>query len=1244
LQVFYVNRGYFFHLDYELSLQSVRQLQRAIRDETGIGTEEQMLLTPNGTKMECDKRVSSYEQHFSMSKPVYLYARPTKNEKETMSISQQRDEISREIMSSIELGEQFLRMKDATSQYLKLSDHSQAIVKVAESTVTSTARIVQEHINLNGGWSAMVASINDAVMKLEKKHKRFDLHVVKLAELTEKTTDLMAGFEDCIEQLKKISLPASMQVNGGECTLYEWISASDPNHSMQELLQEAQEQLALINNTDVEAIRSELRILQELSYKSDNKEIRGINKRISQIEHSLSTLSDYKEIIVKQARTIRQDNPKGMTEYVLKDMVDKHRALIMGMHDVLKKMNESSIVFYKSKGEVLDNVRSRLFGWVMTCSEKISTVNSMLVVFEEKFHGLKQRIDVIRQIKETPLMFATCVTEVLRRKQLQKEFRAWHQSNTERAHTFTGEENQLRTVFAAKLEKHFLRVIFQGMFDKLPVFFVKHVPEFDQQLPEIDTEYYKELRKTVGSLESVLRITSPQVHMRLSGRPSSLVSVQSQPLLRYAKHFSRDESFISYEQNSNLTTNIQNAFPSSAWLNHDTDVDMSPCPEPSILMMQAPARRESNPFLAGQRLPSLHDIHEGQEPSHFLSHSVKSAPICIPSASRSSPRDDKPERVSCSSNEDCLVDSKEEREQFAIDDISTRSQMMEVLRPMLDELRALKADLEDTKSTLDVYRGTMEGDGQDILDKVTACHINIVATINEHHEKELEEEKDMIAALEEKIASLQKTIEEREEQIASRDGQIDGLREIEADRDEKIKELTEELAGADARQKEATDEIFKKLIIEYELAKDREASDFRETIEEKEEAIRQLQREMDKKQIEIEKLKKGPGAEEYRQIIEAEIRANMEKEFKSRIDLLSKGLEQKKEDSIARMRKDVEFEHKKREAEKDIEYRLAMFERDLLRSSSSSELLEEVKKSVGEQKEKLLQDGHFSPFFITSPRASPRKPLTKVPSMSGSLVGSLASLTSPTPESPMNVTESFNTNFNLSVTIAIQEFATPPHVIIPPESSEIVLPKIIAPGDLTPKKEEKEPKSDGEGSKDDEKKKSTMKKSASTPIMEQSFIPGYNSTRVSEKSEDSRLEPVTEAPDGQHCVAVQTKISQRAMDFMVSLNDIREGSTVLVVWDDRHNSYILFCMSNYIHFVKETSVRRLGLSNNTQESNSRKNWVLARVAHVDLCVIKKSTNRYMLPVDTQVYRVDVHPIALDTTAFNTTTIPSLRAS
>lgn len=50
-----------------------------------------------------------------------------------------------------------------------------------------------------------------------------------------------------------------------------------------------------------------------------------------------------------------------------------------------------------------------------------------------------------------------------------------------------------------------------------------------------------------------------------------------------------------------------------------------------------------------------------------------------------------------------------------------------------------------------------------------------------------------------------------------------------------------------------------------------------------------------------------------------------------------------------------------------------------------------------------------------------------------------------------------------------------PHVMIPAET-EIVLPKIIAPGDITPKKEEKEPKSDGEGKKGDEEKRGMKKR------------------------------------------------------------------------------------------------------------------------------------------------------------------------
>ncbi|ETN70194.1 hypothetical protein NECAME_05015 [Necator americanus] len=97
------------------------------------------------------------------------------------------------------------------------------------------------------------------------------------------------------------------------------------------------------------------------------------------------------------------------------------------------------------------------------------------------------------------------------------------------------------------------------------------------------------------------------------------------------------------------------------------------------------------------------------------------------------------------------------------------------------------------------------------------------------------------------------------------------------------------------------------------------------------------------------------------------------------------------------------------------------------------------------------------------------------------------------------------------------------------------------------------------------------------------------------------------------------------MDRMVAVEDIVEGSTVLVIWNDRHNAYMLFSSSTYSHFVKESSVRRLGLAT-TLPNVPRRNWILGKVSHLDLCIIRKADNRYRLPVDTRVYRVDVEPL------------------
>jgi len=50
----------------------------------------------------------------------------------------------------------------------------------------------------------------------------------------------------------------------------------------------------------------------------------------------------------------------------------------------------------------------------------LDRANKKLVVFEEKYSGLRQRLDLVRQIKEAPNIYMLAVPEVIRREELRK--------------------------------------------------------------------------------------------------------------------------------------------------------------------------------------------------------------------------------------------------------------------------------------------------------------------------------------------------------------------------------------------------------------------------------------------------------------------------------------------------------------------------------------------------------------------------------------------------------------------------------------------------------------------------------------------------------------------------------------------------------------------------------------------------------------------------------------------------------
>lgn len=117
----------------------------------------------------------------------------------------------------------------------------------------------------------------------------------------------------------------------------------------------------------------------------------------------------------------------------------------------------------------------------------------MLIVFEDKYNGLFQRLSLVRQIKEAPVIYMTAVAEVIRRGALRKEFASWMTAHVEKSSAFISEENKLRSSFYDKLKKHFLHQIFSGLSDQVPKFCSEN-PQFDSNLPNVPKEHLQQLR------------------------------------------------------------------------------------------------------------------------------------------------------------------------------------------------------------------------------------------------------------------------------------------------------------------------------------------------------------------------------------------------------------------------------------------------------------------------------------------------------------------------------------------------------------------------------------------------------------------------------------------------------------------------------------------------------------------------------------------------------------------------------
>ena len=91
----------------------------------------------------------------------------------------------------------------------------------------------------------------------------------------------------------------------------------------------------------------------------------------------------------------------------------------------------------------------------------------------------------------------------------------------------------------------------------------------------------------------------------------------------------------------------------------------------------------------------------------------------------------------------------------------------------------------------------------------------------------------------------------------------------------------------------------------------------------------------------------------------------------------------------------------------------------------------------------------------------------------------------------------------------------------------------------------------------------------------------------------------------------------------IAIRDFQVGDLVLIILDERHDNYVLFTVSPTLYFLHSESLAALDLK--PASGASRRPWVLGKVMEKEYCQAKKAQNRFKVPLGTKFYRVKAVP-------------------
>uniref|UniRef100_A0A1I7TWI2 ATG11 domain-containing protein n=1 Tax=Caenorhabditis tropicalis TaxID=1561998 RepID=A0A1I7TWI2_9PELO len=1296
--IFYMDKGHIMVIELNIIL-----------DESGVA--------PDGVK-----NLSDFNGIGTPTCPVYLFLksgfeRDTQNCSDVTYIFQMIDD-------AVEQAQYILKNEDPLKVYMELPERAKNCRKVCGESLQMCATLVEQHRFLHKGWMALINNLDSSVSRMDKRGRRFRQINEKMDELIEKSETLLLNYADVVEQLRRIEVPmeilikpaplmastTSPIVSEEKCTLFDFIARADPNASLDDLPELVHEKIRQLKEHNVNTVYTTLKSVNEQSKNQEFRDFKGINKRFSQLEFSLKNCEERKEKVHRLVSAI-VETPRINDQSMLPKLIAEHRQCMQIIFDNFVEFRNMVRVFDQSKQEILRNLRTRMSGFVVQNYDRLRNVFNDIVQYEYKGNAVRIHMDLIGQIRDAPILYSQSVSEIVRRRLLKAELEEWHADHSNKCSQFSSDEEKNREQLGRKLKKHFLHALFPGLFDNLPEFYVKApLEKFDSDLPNIAKDYIKELRDAIPELEPYLKVTVPNVIAKLAtkgGKPHPPFGT------------TRVESFLT-EEPMRMARSHFNYSP-AAWLSEDGG-DSSPIPQ--TLMCRSPDNimRESQcrsiPYV-----PSLQQLEGLDSPAPG-----SSAPISIPNATAS------------------RIQFKQSGRQMSSQDLHHVGSAVSSDTSLLGHETPVKMD-ETVMMKQSEHQSNMSGSNDsidslmDVYEHINFSAEDILDGLSDHT-AELEDAVKRLAKMQDLVSNIQprneklfkylqqtaprdfkliihngdklkNRIKELGESVEILEVELETKKSTETDLEAKLAEMTA------SRQKEIEEtqaECIKRMSVEFELMTDSMSRQSKELIESKDREIEELKAKLEKQTLAHEKaLRNDPYTEEYKKNLTAEIRAEVEKEFKQRIEVITKAVECKKDEAFARQEKTLEIENRVLSSENEVKSKkLEKMNREieqlesLIRQMPDGEdilsefnALKESQPSVQikdrfaairskmdrsmdsrclDNNKVLLIDNILKIHKLqqlVDERLKYRDVIKNQPG--GDQV--LQCLEATTPSVPVDMDAFWkelsanNGSFDEAgrkiskiqeldmETVWLQAIvrANPSGPCVRDISAEthkenhqkdVETVTSIAMMDIFMDHDREEIKklartmqmwmntyvtglrSAGAYAIEDSPKlkecsskyKSMALKTSSYNVMEESFFQpmAASTTQITTSPADVSFEVERSS---QTTVCTQTRLCLPTMNLLVSVQDIKVGSAVLVLWHNAHNAYVIFCASANRYFVKESSIRRLGI--NTQDAATRRNWIIARVVRSDSCSIKKPVNRYNLAVGTIVRRVEVEAVQME---------------